>query len=83
MRFLIDAQLPRRLARWLAALGHDAVHTLDLPNGSHLREATAYGKAVAPFRQVALGRRVYAVIGFATYQTKRPPSSPSSLRRRP
>ena len=26
MRFLIDAQLPRRLARWLAALGHDAVH---------------------------------------------------------
>lgn len=31
MRFLIDAQLPRRMARWLAAAGQDAVHTLDLP----------------------------------------------------
>lgn len=31
MKFLIDAQLPRRLARWLAAQGHDARHTLDLP----------------------------------------------------
>lgn len=31
MKFLIDAQLPKRLARWLAAQGHDASHTLDLP----------------------------------------------------
>ena len=31
MKFLIDAQLPRRLALQLAALGHDVVHTLDLP----------------------------------------------------
>lgn len=31
MKFLVDAQLPRRLARWLAAQGHDARHTLDLP----------------------------------------------------
>jgi predicted nuclease of predicted toxin-antitoxin system len=31
MRFLVDAQLPRRLARLLAAANHDAVHTLDLP----------------------------------------------------
>jgi predicted nuclease of predicted toxin-antitoxin system len=30
MKFLIDAQLPRRLARWLRARGHDAVHTLEL-----------------------------------------------------
>jgi predicted nuclease of predicted toxin-antitoxin system len=27
----VDAQLPRRLARLLAAANHDAVHTLDLP----------------------------------------------------
>ncbi len=31
MNFLVDAQLPRRLTRELAAAGHDAVHTLDLP----------------------------------------------------
>lgn len=32
MRFLVDAQLPRRLAHRLRALGHDALHTLDLPD---------------------------------------------------
>lgn len=31
MRFLIDAQLPKRLANWLIEAGQDAVHTLDLP----------------------------------------------------
>jgi len=34
MRFLLDAMLPRRLARRLVASGHDAVHTLDLPSGN-------------------------------------------------
>jgi predicted nuclease of predicted toxin-antitoxin system len=29
MRFLIDAQLPPALARWLAARGHDAEHVAD------------------------------------------------------
>lgn len=32
MNFLIDAQLPRRVASWLIAAGCDAVHTLDLPD---------------------------------------------------
>ena len=32
MKFLIDAQLPRRLAHRLRELGHDALHTLDLPD---------------------------------------------------
>ncbi len=31
MNFLVDAQLPRRLTQRLQALGHDAIHTLDLP----------------------------------------------------
>jgi predicted nuclease of predicted toxin-antitoxin system len=31
MKFVVDAQLPRRLARELAGAGHDAVHTLDFP----------------------------------------------------
>lgn len=30
MKFLIDAQLPRRFCTWLAAAGHDSAHTLDL-----------------------------------------------------
>ncbi len=34
MKFLVDAQLPRRLAHRLRAAGHDVVHTLDLPNGN-------------------------------------------------
>jgi predicted nuclease of predicted toxin-antitoxin system len=29
MRFLVDAQLPPALARWLAAKGHEAVHVVD------------------------------------------------------
>ena len=32
MKFLLDAQLPRRLIPIFQSLGHDAVHTLDLPN---------------------------------------------------
>lgn len=32
MKFLIDAQLPRRLAIFMQELGYDAIHTLDLPN---------------------------------------------------
>lgn len=31
MKFLVDAQLPRRLALNLSAAGHNALHTLDLP----------------------------------------------------
>jgi predicted nuclease of predicted toxin-antitoxin system len=34
MRFLLDAMLPRRLARRLTVLGRDADHTLDLPLGN-------------------------------------------------
>lgn len=34
MNFLVDAQLPRRLAEQLRAAGHDALHTLDLPAGN-------------------------------------------------
>jgi predicted nuclease of predicted toxin-antitoxin system len=34
MRFVVDAQLPPRLARQLAAAGHEAVHTLALAKGN-------------------------------------------------
>ena len=39
MNFLVDAQLPRRLCLRLRALGHDAVHTLDLPQGNRTPDA--------------------------------------------
>jgi predicted nuclease of predicted toxin-antitoxin system len=31
MRYIVDAQLPRQLARWLQERGNDVIHTLDLP----------------------------------------------------
>ncbi len=34
MKFLVDAQMPRRIARWLQASGCDAIHTLDLPDAN-------------------------------------------------
>ncbi len=34
MNFLVNAQLPRRLAAHLRSAGYDAVHTLDLPAGN-------------------------------------------------
>lgn len=40
MKFLVDAQLPRRLVYRLRDAGHDALHTLDLP----LRNRTEDGE---------------------------------------
>jgi predicted nuclease of predicted toxin-antitoxin system len=34
VKFLIDAQLPARLAEFLNQAGHDAVHTSGLPDGN-------------------------------------------------
>jgi predicted nuclease of predicted toxin-antitoxin system len=34
MKFLIDAQLPRRLVGHFPQAGVDAIHTLDLPDGN-------------------------------------------------
>ncbi len=34
MKFLVDAQLPRRLSTALASAGHDSLHSSDLPDGN-------------------------------------------------
>jgi predicted nuclease of predicted toxin-antitoxin system len=35
VKFLIDEQLPARLAEFLNRAGHDAIHTIELPDGNH------------------------------------------------
>jgi predicted nuclease of predicted toxin-antitoxin system len=37
-KFLVDAQLPRRLARFMQAKGFDVIHTLDLPNANKTKD---------------------------------------------
>jgi predicted nuclease of predicted toxin-antitoxin system len=32
MKFIVDAQLPKRLSVWIAEQGYDCIHTLDLPD---------------------------------------------------
>ncbi|MCI0698179.1 DUF5615 family PIN-like protein [candidate division KSB1 bacterium] len=39
MKFIVDAQLPRRLAYRLRDAGHDALHTLDLPLANRTPDA--------------------------------------------
>ena len=52
MKFLVDAQLLRRLGQALRECGHDAAHTLDLPSGNRtsdaeiMRIADAEGRAI-------------------------------------
>lgn len=53
MKFIVDAQLPRRLAAEILALGGDAVHTLDLPD----RNATTDSAII----QLACERRAVVV----------------------
>lgn len=50
MTVLVDAQLPRRLARWLTASGPNAVHTLDLPEGNRTTDAEIARRADAEGR---------------------------------
>ncbi len=52
MKFLVDAQLPRRMALWLAEAGHDATHTLDLPAGNRTTDAAVIAYAVEEQRIV-------------------------------
>jgi predicted nuclease of predicted toxin-antitoxin system len=52
MKVLVDAQLPRRLSRRLHTLGHDAVHTLDLPQGNRTPDTVINQQSVAEERVV-------------------------------
>ena len=38
MKFLVDAHLPKRLTELLKYVGHDAIHTRDLPLGNRTKD---------------------------------------------
>ena len=52
MKFLIDAQLPVRLAVFLSSRGHDAVHVCSLPDGYQTTDAAIASTADAEGRVV-------------------------------
>jgi predicted nuclease of predicted toxin-antitoxin system len=52
MNFLVDAHLPRRLAQWLRARGHDVIHTRDLPQGNRTGDSTINARSLAEERIV-------------------------------
>lgn len=52
MKFLVDAQLPIRLARHLSAAGHNAVHTSELPEGNRTTDAEIASEADSDDRVV-------------------------------
>ena len=52
MKFIIDAQLPRRLARFLQDLGYDAIHTLDLPQQNATSDSSINALSIAQQRIV-------------------------------
>lgn len=62
MRFLVDAQLPPALARWLTERGHDAVHVLDLGLGDmtedHLLQRITVNPSIFGGKPIIRGRRL-------------------------
>jgi predicted nuclease of predicted toxin-antitoxin system len=52
VKFLIDAQLPARLAEFLNRAGHDALHTIGLPDGNRSTDSQIAQHADAENRVV-------------------------------
>jgi predicted nuclease of predicted toxin-antitoxin system len=52
MKFLVDAQLPRRLVLRLREAGHDAIHTLDLVGGNRTSDSEINAISIAEQRVV-------------------------------
>ncbi|MDQ2760656.1 MAG: DUF5615 family PIN-like protein [Actinomycetota bacterium] len=52
MKFLIDAQLPTRLAEFLNRAGHHAIHTIGLPDGNRSTDSQIAQRADAEGRVV-------------------------------
>lgn len=68
MRFLVDAQLPPALARWLQSHAHDADHVVDLaleraPDGVIWNCAVTSGAVIVTKDEDFVQRRVLAKTG--------------------
>jgi predicted nuclease of predicted toxin-antitoxin system len=50
MKFIVDAQLPRRLALFLRDAGHDVIHTLDLPQSNNTPDSNINTLSIAEER---------------------------------
>lgn len=53
MKFVVNAQLPRRLAHELTAFGHDVTHTLDFPLKNRTPDGEIRAMAIREGRVVA------------------------------
>jgi predicted nuclease of predicted toxin-antitoxin system len=52
MNFLVDAQLPRRVVLLLRQAGHDAIHTLDLPEANRTTDTEINARSASEQRVV-------------------------------
>ena len=52
MNLIVDAQLPRRITARLREHGHEAIHTLDLPDANRTTDAQFVALAIAEDRVV-------------------------------
>ena len=83
MKFLVDAQLRRRLSELLCAQGHESVHTLDLPSANRTTDDEINRVALAEQRAVIskdsdfvdsflLRRELYKLLVVATGNIRTP-----------
>ena len=61
MNWLVDAQLPRRLAHRLRQEGEDVLHTLDLPDGNRTSDAALLAVAARDDRIVVTKDADFAI----------------------
>lgn len=68
MRFLVDAQLPPALARWIAERGHEAEHVGDIglaraSDGEIWKQAAATGSVIVTKDEDFAQRRAVSIAG--------------------
>jgi predicted nuclease of predicted toxin-antitoxin system len=61
VKFLVDAQLPLRLARFLSVSGHDVVHSSELPDGNRTSDGVLSRQADADGRVMVTKDRDFEV----------------------
>lgn len=52
MKFIVDAQLPRKVTKWLSDAGYDCIHTLYLPSQKSTQDSKIIALSMAEQRVV-------------------------------